>query len=186
MKEIWVFSVKTSLPDTCCGHADMETTFTGYKTFPEARNALRCILRKFAFAKNSMFDGNENLIYLKKYLDNSWEPDDDGDICDDSLTKDKLTEICNALKTVFEGNEYDISNFNKYYTDWMIAVEIKDDTLIFHPEGDGLCNGYDPDIVTNTFSMQEEKDYFLYIDDCFGQHAASSELYIDLKKVAIN
>lgn len=100
--------------------------------------------------------------------------------------KDKLTEICNALKTVFEGNEYDISKFNKYYTDWMIAVEINDGTLIFHAEGDGLCNGYDPDIVTNTFSMQGEKDYFLYIDDCFCQHAASNELYIDFKKVAIN
>jgi len=47
---------------------------------------------------------------------------------------------------------------------------------------DGPCNGYDPKIATNMFDMTEEKDYYLYVDDMFGQDA-SSELYIDLKKI---
>lgn len=186
MKEIWVLSVKTSLPDICFNSADMETTITGYKTFTEARDAFRRILREFAFSKNSMFDGDGNMIYLKKYLDEAWEPDADDFVDVDMLTKDNLTEIYNALKTVFEGNEYDISKFNDYYTDYMIAIEVKDGTMLFHGEDDGPCNGYDPDIATNIFSMQDEKDYFLYIDDCLGQDDATSELYIDLKKVAVD
>ena len=64
MKEIWVLSVKTSLPNTCCNSAEMETTFTGYKSFTDARDDLRCILRNFAFSKNSMFDGKGNITKL--------------------------------------------------------------------------------------------------------------------------
>jgi hypothetical protein len=49
---------------------------------------------------------------------------------------------------------------------------------------DGPINGYDPYIATNAFSMEEEKDYYIYIDDLLGQDC-SSELYIDLKQVEV-
>lgn len=49
-----------------------------------------------------------------------------------------------------------------------------------------IANYIDADIAANIFSMQEEKDYFLYINDRFGQDDATSELYIDLKKVSIS
>ena len=48
-----------------------------------------------------------------------------------------------------------------------------------------MINGYDPKIDTNLLYMQEEKNYYLYIDDMFRQcdwMKASSELYMDLTK----
>ena len=40
-------------------------------------------------------------------------------------------------------------------------------------------------LVRNMLSMQEEKEYYLYLDDLFGDDTqyASAELQIDLKKI---
>ena len=47
-------------------------------------------------------------------------------------------------------------------------------------------NTYNPDINTNMFSMQEEKDYYMYIKDSFGQNDDPAVLFMDLKKVSVN
>ena len=72
----------------------------------------------------------------------------------------------------------------EYTTDWFIAIESNPGNILIRGEDDGPCNGYDPYIKTNIFSMKEEKDYCLYIDDLFGQDF-SAELYIDLKKTEV-
>ena len=68
----------------------------------------------------------------------------------------------------------------------MIGFEYKDGVIKFYGDDDGPCNGYNPMLYTNVFDLTEEKDYFLYINDLFGQDDFTSELYIDLKKSVLN
>lgn len=185
MKEVWVLSVKTSLPDVCWNSMNLKTTFSAFDSFEKGREAMRKVLHDLAFSKNSMFDGKGNIIYLKKYLDDAWEPDEDDDVVEDFLTKSKLEEIYYSIKAIFEGKDCDVSGFGQKYFDGMIAIDFQNGIMSIYGEDDGPCNGYDPDIATNIFSMKEEKDYFLYINDRFGQDDATSELYIDFKKVSI-
>ena len=70
------------------------------------------------------------------------------------------------------------------YEDGMIALNYNGESVLCYGVDDGPFNGFDPYIATNAFSMEEEKDYFIYIDDLLGQDY-SSELYIDLKKVEV-
>lgn len=186
MKDIWVLSVKTSLPDTCYSSADIETAFFALDSFEKGRDTFRKMIHDFAFSKNSMFDGEGNIIYLKKYLDDAWEPDEDDDVVEDFLTKSKLEEIYYSIKAIFEGKDCDVSGFDQKYFDGMIAIDFQNGIMSICGEDDGPINGYLPDIATNAFSMKEEKDYYLYVDDCFGQDDFTSELYIDLKKVVIS
>ena len=51
MKEIWVLSVRTSLPDECCSKGALKTTFSAFETFPEARKAMRETIKGFALVK---------------------------------------------------------------------------------------------------------------------------------------
>lgn len=185
MKEVWVLSVKTSLPDVCFSSRTLETTVSAYDSFEKGREAMRKILRDFAFSKNSMFDGEGNIIQFKEYLDDSLEPDDDEEDCvDDFLISSVSSKIYDAIKIAISGKESDISKFNEYYMDGMIAIEFKNNSMFVYGDEDGPINGYDSNISTNIFSMKEEKDYFLYIDDMFGQEC-SSELYIDLQKAEL-
>ena len=107
---------------------------------------------------------------------------DDGEVLD----KNRLGYISDSFREAFSGKDIYFEMENAYCTDWMIAIESGVGEVYFHGEDDGPYNGYDPDIAANIFSMQEEKDYFLYINDRFGQDDATSELYIDLKKVSIS
>lgn len=182
MKEIWVLNVKTSLPNACCEPSQLKTCVFAYESFEKARDAMRKLIKEYAFSKNSMFDGEGNIIYLKKYLDDMYDEEyiDDGE----TLDKVRLGYVCDCLKDAFSGKNIDFGMQSEYCTDWMIAIESFDGDVYFKGEDDGPCNGYAPNIATNIFSMNEEKDYFLYIDDMLGQDI-SSELYIDLKKTEL-
>jgi len=187
MKDLWILSVKTSLSDVCWSVGDLKTDFFAYSCFENAVQGLRAKLKEFAFTKNSLFDGDGNMIYFKQYVDDAFEPhDDEEQNCGDYLCKAWWLKIYTALKAVFEGKICDISEFEDYRgDDGMIGVSFKGDAMTIRGEDDGPCNGYDPLISTNMFDMSQEKDYYLYIDDCFGQDDATSELYIDLKKVTL-
>ena len=68
MKNTWVLSIKTSLPEVCENRGDLQTSIYTFDSFDEARTALRKALKKYAFSKNSMFDGKGNIIYFHKYI----------------------------------------------------------------------------------------------------------------------
>lgn len=185
MKEIWVLSVKTSLPDTCFCSADIETTFTAFDSFEKARDAFRKTIHDFAFSQNSMFDGEGNIIYLKRYAERALEQqEEDENYCADFLDKEKWNYVSTSLQKICSGEDVDFKmDFDSYF-DGMIAINIQNGDMNIYGDEDGPINGYDPNVSTNIFSMKEEKDYFLYIDDMFGQEC-SSELYIDLQKVEL-
>lgn len=183
MKEIWAMTVKTSLPETCENSMGLKTDCEAFCSFEAARDALRKRVREFAFSKNSMFDGEGNIIYLKKYAE-SYENEvyDDPEILD----IEKFNYVADSLRDAFSGKDFEFEMENEYCGDYMIAVYSEPGELSIVGEEEGPCNGYDPDIRTNIFSMKEEKNYYLYIDDRFGQEGCTSELYIDLQKAVLN
>ena len=184
MKEIWVLTVKTSLPNTCENSKDFTTTCQAFDSFEKGRNALRETVKQFAFTKNSMFDGNGNITYLKKYAD-AFGSDVNEDDCE-VLDINRINYVVTSLREAFSGKEVDFEMESEYCTDFMIAIHSKPGEVSFCGEYDGPYKGYEPDLRTNIFSMKEEKHYFLYIDDRFGQDDCTSELYIDLQKAELN
>lgn len=183
MKKLWVLSIRTSLPDACIIKADLQTSFSAFETFEDAKKAMRDAIKGFAFSENTMFNGNGKIVALEKYIANLYEYDDEDD-CDDALTKDVLTKIHDAFFSIFNGEEILLDIEKGEYTDYMISFNYDDKGITMWGDYDGPINGYDPYIATNAFSMEEEKDYYLYIDDLLCQDY-SSELYIDLKQVEV-
>ena len=185
MNEIWVMSVRTSLPKVCYSFGDMNLEMQCFDSFEKAKAAFREKLKSFAFTKNAMFDGDGHISYLQKYLQKFAASEADFDDSDGVLTNEALSKIEDALSWAIAGHDTAVDLEPGFYTDWMIAATVTDDYVSFCGDDDGPCNGYDPVLQTNIFSMAIPKDYYLYIDDRFGQDDATSELYIDLKKVSV-
>lgn len=183
MNEVWVLSVRTSLPHVCRSSADLSVKTEVFGSFEKGRDAMRAAVKAFAFSKNSMFDGEGNITKLKEYAMSL-----EGDVYDDDfsiLDSRAMDHVTESLRKAFSGEDVDFEMPEPYCTDWMIAIESEPGEVIFHGEDDGPCNGYDPDIRTNMFSMKEEKNYYLYIDDLLGQDECSSELYVALTKAKV-
>jgi hypothetical protein len=188
MNEIWVLIIKTSLPNVAVISKDMKTSIVGFDSFEKARNAFREKIKEFAFSDNSMFDGKGQIKNFSEYVDGMTDEIDDeydDEIDDEALTSKKLSAIQGALKKAFSGDNVKLKIPDGTYTDWMIAVDVEAGSVEFYGDDDGPDNGYNPTLKTNIFSMEKEQDYYLYVNDIFGQNDASSELYIDLKKVSI-
>lgn len=72
MKEIWVLSVKTSLPEVCYNADSLVTTFFAFEHFSDAKNALRNKVKELAFSTSIMFDGNGNVNNLLRYIEDEY------------------------------------------------------------------------------------------------------------------
>ncbi len=190
MKHVWVLSVRTSLPNTC-RKTPLETKSTVFTDFAAARGAMREAIRGYAFSKNAMFDGDGHLHHLVRYGDCAWDPDEKEreefgeEWCLSCITPAFITRFSDALQGVFAGREVSLQGFADEYTDGMLAIDFSKDSVSVYGNDDGPCNGYDPVIRTNCFSMQEEKEYYLYLNDLFGQDEASAELYIELRQAQL-
>ena len=185
MKEIWVLSVRTSLPNECCTKANLKTSVCAFASFEDARKVMRDTIKGFAFSENTMFDGERRITALNEYMDEMYAFDDEDECYDDFLTREVLVKIQDSFYSVFNGENCVLDIEENEYDDAMIGFKYDGESIVSYGCDDGPCNGYDPYIATNAFSMKEEKDYYIYIDDLLGQEY-SSELYIDLKKVELN
>ena len=182
MKKIWVLSVKTSLPNVCHDANDLVTEIFAFESFESAKDALYDKYMELAYSTNEMFDGNGVLLGLDCYIDEMIEEK----IEDESfLTKALCNKIKLSLHRVLYKKDFDLEIKDGRYDDGMICVEVCGNEVKFSGAGCGPINGYNPVLHTNIFNMAEKKDYFLYINDLFGQET-SSELYIDLQEVELN
>lgn len=182
MNEIWILNTRTSLPEVCENFAQMTPTTEAFDSFEKARDAMRAKIREFAFSKNSMFDGKGNITYLKNYTD-----DIEDEVYEDFevLDYEKLVYITDSLRDAFEGKDLEFELPAELCGDGMLVVSSTPGEMFMHGDYEGIYNGYNPLIKTNIFSMKEEKNYYLYLDDRFGQDDATSELYIDLVKAEV-
>lgn len=181
-KIIWTLIIKTSLPNVTKSKDDLKLNVFCFDDFEEAKKALREKLKEFAYSKNSMFDGNGNIIMLDDYIAESFEYED---LKSDStfLSAEKMNVLKDYLLNIFNGKDNPLSALNVMNCDdgCMISLNITEDSIELYGFDEGPINGYDPTIKTNMFDMSKENNYYLYIDDMFGQDC-SSELYIDLIK----
>ena len=183
MKNTWVLSIKTSLPKVCENAGELKTHVFTFESFEDARAALRKALKKYAFSKNSMFDGRGHIVHFLKYFDDpsliDWDGEEiyyDGDYLD--ITN--LDAMENSIHKIFEGKDIVPKMKEGFYTDHTIAYTYENGEVSFRGDDCGPCKGYTPVLKTNMFSMEAPQHYYMYIDDAFGQDAASSGLYIDL------
>ena len=184
MKNTWVLYIKTSLPKVCENAGELKTHVFTFESFEDARAALRKALKKYAFSKNSMFDGRGQIVHLRKYVyDLTLDDIDIGDEIyydGDFLDPTNLDAMEDAIYKIFEGKDVVPIIKEGFYTDYTIAYTYENGEVSFRGDDDGPCNGYTPVLKTNMFSMEAPQHYYMYIDDAFGQDSASSELYIDL------
>jgi len=188
VRNVWTVSLRTTLPETGYSEEDMKKTVKVFDSFEKAREEFRKTIRDFAFSDNSMFDGNGRVKLLDDYIQKTkayegYDIEEEG-----VISTKKLLEIHKALTTFFSGEDTELvlKEGDEYCTDWMIAYEYKDGIIRFFGDDDGPCNGYNPTLTTNAFTMNEEKNYYLYIDDRFGQDEDTSELYVDLAEATFD
>ena len=77
MNNTWVVSIKTSLPDVCYNSGELKTKIYLFDCFESARSAVRAILKKLSFSKNTMFDGDGKITHLSKYIESAMDSDDE-------------------------------------------------------------------------------------------------------------
>lgn len=191
MKEIWVLTIKTSLPKTCVSYDDLKMTVMAFDTYEKARVAFREKLKTLAFSQNAMFNKKGQITLLNHYISKSAiSATEIGEIDETEekyLSKERLMLIQRALTEAFTGHDTKIGLPNGYYTDACdLSVKVKSGSVRLYGDFEGPYNGVQPVIYTNVFSMVKEKNYYLYINDIFGQEDDSSELYMDLTKVSVN
>lgn len=182
--EQWKLTVKTSLPGACSGRRKLKTKVFTFAGFDSARTALRSQLKELAFSENAMFDGDGHIIGLTGCLNNTILYDDP-DWCVEGWLGAKLaTQILDIFACILEGRDVDVDFECGVYHDSLIAVDLRANSIAIRGTSEGIDNDYDPKVNTNLLSMQEEKDYYIHIDDLFGQYPhVSAKLYMDLKKV---
>ena len=181
MSKVWVLSVKTSLPRTCENYVDLTATTTAYDSFEKARDALRRVVKGYAFSENSMFDGDGHLTYFMEFIEDCLTAEEGFD--EGYLAQEDLEYVADSLRAAFAGEDVDFEMAEDHYDDGCyLSAEADYEAGSFTLVGDyeGPCNGIEPVFKTNIFSMKEEKDYYLYLNDRFGQDDCSSELYVDL------
>ena len=145
MKEVWVLSVKTSLPDVCWNSMNLKTTFYAFDSFEKGREAMRKVLHDLAFSKNSMFDGNGNIIYLKKYIEDMCDEEyiDDGEVLD----KNRLRYVSDSFCETFKGKDV--------YFEMNYGVE-KDDVALYDYTGKFVFNDGDDSDFESFFNKVDE------------------------------
>ncbi len=186
MKEVWTLKIRTSLPDICHSGDILKEETHVFDCFEKAKVTLRSRLKEFSFETNTMFDGNGNMTYMKKYMEEVIEYDTEAEELEGWLGGIIATKTLEIFSSIFRGEDVKTDFVPGIYENGMVEIEFSEDAIAIRGTGDGPINGYMPKANTNLFSMNEEKDYYIYLDDMFGQWVeASSELYIDLTKVTV-
>lgn len=182
MKDTWVLTVRTSLPKACENAYGLKLDVYAFESFQEGRDAVRKVMNKFAFAKNKMFDGKGKLTrmtWCSRYMVSEKEKE----CAPDYFSRERMVYIQELLCKIFQGEDVVPALRSGKFTNYCdIAYSYKKGVLKMYGEEEGTCNGYDPVLETNMFSMKEEQNYYLHIVDAFGQDDLSAELFIDLQK----
>ena len=210
MSNVWVVTVRTSIQGESNREDYLKKTVKVFDSFEKGRKYFRSVIKKYAFSKNSIFDGNGIIKKLNQHKNTiqSYSEDDELNqyLSEDALLNykdhneyfvDNVTKIENALSNAFSGKNVQLDFDEPFFVcdGGSVAFEVEGKKLSFYGWDDGPCNSFDPIIATNMFSMEEEKDYYLYIDDLFGEvyrddedvlgHLEDNVLFVDLVKAKI-
>lgn len=183
MKDVWVLYERSDLARG--GEWDYQNYATACRAFADfdtAKQAMRDTIKRYATEKSSMFDGEGNLNEL---LDQYYYDDDERDTF--TYVGELLRKLC--LNELDDATAKAIKPL--FCTTFLFAAEITTDNgepvLLMRGDDDGPCNGVNPYVHTNLFSMNDDtKDYYFYVEDMFRMDSDfSSHLFLDLKKVSV-
>ncbi len=192
MNEVWILSVKTSLPEIYNGYDNLKEDISVYYNFENAKCELRALLKEIVTAPNSMFDDSGHIKQLNEYVNDM--PKDDKEFNEKfeqiawakALSKEILMRVNNAIAASLSGEDLRLGIKDDKYTDYRtLLLKIDDNSISLRGISDGPCNDINPVIDTNIFSMDEQKDYYIHIVDKLGQAEAESVLFIDLRRLAV-
>ena len=211
MSSVWVVTVRTSIQGESIREDNLKKTVKVFDSFEKGRKYFRSVIKKYAFSKNSIFDGKGIIKKLNQHKNTiqSYSEDDELNqyLSEDELLNykdhneyfvDNVSKIEKALKKAFSGKNVQLDFGDTFWVSdgGSVDFEVEGNKLRFSGYDDGPCNSIDPIIATNMFSMEEEKDYYLYIDDLFGLtyrddedvlgHLEDNVLFVDLVKAKIN
>ncbi len=188
MQDVWVLSVRTSLPKVCLSAYDLELSVYAFDCFEKARDAARRIIHGYAFSRNKMFGGKGKLTNLEEFKEEMQSEADNPRLRKKPgfLSRERMDRVTDALLHVFRGEdcvpelaEGDCSD------ECYIGYHYENGALQMYGEDDGsFGTDYAPILETNMFSMEKEGNYYLHIDPRFGQDKPTPELYIDLNRAA--
>ena len=104
MNEIWVLTIKTSLPKACESKADLKLNVSAYESFEVAKQALRKKLNDLAFSSNKMFNGKGGIKEFVKYSKNNIdEPYDEDD--EEVLSPSVADSVNEVFLKIFSGED---------------------------------------------------------------------------------
>ena len=175
MKDIWVLSVRTSLPDYVKKYSalyfdSMIPDWFAFEQFADARDKMRAILRDLS-RENTMFNENGEMKNCRQFIDDTYfsedDSDDEGYNGERLLTARILNDFLRALKEVFAGNDVAFSleegkysdftpKFVKKYTDIYTTIKTSVQEYI-----NDIQTGVFPD-EKNVFKLDETEGRKLY------------------------
>ena len=193
MKNIWVLSVRTSLPNTIEFFDNISTKIYTFEHFEDARDSMRKCLKDLS-CENAMFDENGDIKYLVSEIesyDDEWLKeyvDEGNELNGDELTKEMITTFYQSLKDIFNGKDVDFNYQQRKYSDYsFISMNVGDNGVSLYGDYDGpmnCCNGF---VGTNAFSMEEEKNYYLDIHNFFEcEYEEAAVLSVNLIKAELS
>lgn len=179
MKEIWILSIRTSLPGSCVTESELSSEFFAYDTFEKAREALYDKYMELVYERGGEMFENGVLICLDDYIDSIIEPDI-YEKHDFFLTKELCNKVKMALHYMLYKKRVELDIPNGRYSDGAIELSVEGDRI-------ELCSAdfYATILCTNALDMTEQGDYYLYIDDSFSKQSEYCKLYIDLKQAEL-
>lgn len=168
---------------------DFEKKFFAFDDFEEAKTRALELIKSYAFAENSMFDGKCGIKKLKSYAEesNSFEEDDEyydeDEECTDEDKKEevgelKLSKVYNIITRWLNGEQIDLSHAEGYYG-FDYEIEIVDGKRLKIQNASSLLYGWI--ITTDMMTITEPGNYSLYIRDNFDwDHDDPSILQVDI------
>ena len=116
MSNVWVVTVRTSIQGESNREDYLKKTVKVFDSFEKGRKYFRSVIKKYAFSKNSIFDGNGIIKKLNQHKNTiqSYSEDDELNqyLSEDALLNykdhneyfvDNVTKIENALSNAYSG-----------------------------------------------------------------------------------
>lgn len=201
-KETWIVTLNTNIGSgdkpASLYEPDFEKKFFAFDSFEEAKTKALELIKSYAFAENSMFDGEGGIKKLKSYAEENdcFEEDDEyydeDDECTDEDKKEEVGELklCKAYNIFtrwLNGEQIDLSdNYEPYYfVPFRYEIKIIDGKTLIIQNASSFLPGsrllYGWIITTDMMNITEPGNYSLYIRDNFDwDHDDPSILQVEI------
>lgn len=173
-KDSWVLSCirNVAFDGESAGDGQVQQGFWVFSDFEKAKSEMYRLIRLNAMSHNGLFDGNGKITNFSNYLDESKKnkSEDEEFFGYDDSEIEFVEDIEKFLqKWVLNPAQYDETDIPcGDYFDGMIEISGYDDYLCIRGADDGPCNGVNPYIFIDCFSMDNpNRAYHCFFKELF-------------------